>query len=93
VELAVAEFQMGHGAGDKYGYAREVEDEEYVASELSKIWKRTAVVTEDELASRDKEITDQAARIAQLEAQIKMLRVFELLSAQEDAKKAEKAKP
>jgi len=92
VELAVAEFQMGHGAGDKYGYAREVEDEEYVASELAKIWKRTAVVTEDELASRDKQITDQAERITQLEAQIKMLRVFELLSAQEDAKKAEKAK-
>jgi integrase len=38
VSKAVSEFCMGHGGGDKYGYAREVLNEQYVASELGKLW-------------------------------------------------------
>lgn len=38
VPAAVGEFCMGHGGGDKYGYAREVLNEQYVASELAKLW-------------------------------------------------------
>jgi hypothetical protein len=38
VKEAVSEFCMGHGGGDKYGYAREVLNEQYVASELRKLW-------------------------------------------------------
>ncbi len=38
VAKAVAEFCMGHGGGDQYGYSREVQDEQYVASELAKLW-------------------------------------------------------
>jgi hypothetical protein len=38
VAAAVGEFCMGHGGGDKYGYAREVLNEQYVASELRKLW-------------------------------------------------------
>lgn len=64
---AVAEFEMGHGSRDKYGYSRETTDESYVADELSKLWKTTEVVTATELADRDR-------RIAQLEAQIEDLR-------------------
>lgn len=35
---AVAEFCMGHGGGDKYGYSREVLNEQHVASQLEKLW-------------------------------------------------------
>jgi len=38
VAKAVSEFCMGHGGGDQYGYSREVQDEQYVASELAKLW-------------------------------------------------------
>jgi hypothetical protein len=38
VPKAVSEFCMGHGGGDQYGYSREVLDEQYVASELRKMW-------------------------------------------------------
>jgi integrase len=38
VVRAVSEFCMGHGGGDQYGYSREVLDEQYVASELRKLW-------------------------------------------------------
>jgi integrase len=40
VAEAVSEYEMGHGAGDKFGYSREVLDETYVARELSKLWNR-----------------------------------------------------
>lgn len=41
VAEAVSEYEMGHGAGDKFGYARQVLDEAYVAGELGKLWNRT----------------------------------------------------
>ncbi len=45
IKPEVAEFQMGHGPADKYGYRRELEDEEYVAAELEKLWNATVPVT------------------------------------------------
>jgi len=59
VEEAVAEFQMGHGPGDKYGYSREVQDETYVASELSKLWKGVTPVTTAEFNERIRELQEQ----------------------------------
>jgi integrase len=35
---AVAEFFMGHGGADKYGYAREVLDVQFAAAEIKKLW-------------------------------------------------------
>jgi hypothetical protein len=40
---AVAEFCLGHGSHDKYGYSRETTDEEYLAGELGKLWKRPVI--------------------------------------------------
>lgn len=37
VAQAVCEFVKGHGAGDKYGYSREVLNEKYVIGELRKL--------------------------------------------------------
>jgi len=50
VTAAVSEFCMGHGGGDKYGYAREVLNEQYAASELRKLWVGQTGVS-DPLAS------------------------------------------
>jgi hypothetical protein len=44
---AVSEFCMGHGGGDRYGYAREVLNEQYVASELRKFWAGQSRVPEE----------------------------------------------
>ena len=63
----VSEFQMGHGPGDKYGYSREVQDETYVAGELSKLWKGAVAVTEDQLATRDQEIATLRAEVERLQ--------------------------
>lgn len=34
----VCEFFMGHGGSDKYGYSREVLNEDYAAKEIGKLW-------------------------------------------------------
>jgi len=52
----VAEFQMGHGGRDKYGYAREVSDENYIAKELGKLWNATAPVTDNRIASLEERL-------------------------------------
>jgi hypothetical protein len=49
VAQAVAEFAKGHGGGDKYGYSREVLNEEYVVKELRKLWEHTKPATESDL--------------------------------------------
>ena len=46
VAKAVSEFCMGHGGGDRYGYSREVLDEQYVALELRKMWAGQTGVTD-----------------------------------------------
>jgi hypothetical protein len=38
VAQAITEFAKGHGASDKYGYGREVLNEEYAVQELNKLW-------------------------------------------------------
>jgi len=47
VPAAVSEFCMGHGGGDKYGYAREVLNEQYMALELRKLWAGQTGVPEE----------------------------------------------
>jgi len=47
VKEAVSEFCMGHGGGDRYGYAREVLNEQYVASELRKLWAGQSIMPEE----------------------------------------------
>jgi len=58
VAEAVAEYQMGHGAGDTYGYRREVLDESYAATELSKLWTSTTPATTTELEELRKRVAD-----------------------------------
>jgi hypothetical protein len=60
VAYAVSEFCMGHGGGDKYGYAREVLDEKYAAKELRKLWEYNKPATQDALQERDGRIQDTA---------------------------------
>lgn len=45
----VIEFARGHGGGDKYGYRREVLNEEFLVKELRKLWEHTKPVTESDL--------------------------------------------
>jgi integrase len=47
VRESVCEFMKGHGAGDKYGYSREVLNEEYVVKELRKLWEPATVSKEE----------------------------------------------
>ena len=54
VAAAVSEFCMGHGGGDKYGYAREVLNEKYVASELEKLWAGQTVVLDPLISGQTK---------------------------------------
>ena len=57
---------MGHGGGDKYGYSREVLDEDYCAKELAKLW-RPNVVSGEDLASRDSRIKKLEEELAETE--------------------------
>jgi integrase len=70
VSDAVAEFQMGHGSRDKYGYSREMSDESYVATEISKLWTQSVPVTGEELSRAEERIKQQEERIRQLEERL-----------------------
>jgi chromosome segregation ATPase len=59
---------MGHGSQDAYGYSREVQDESYVASELSKLWKASIVVTSDQLEERDRQIQQLRKELNEIRA-------------------------
>lgn len=70
----VSEFCMGHGAGsEKYGYARQVEDESYVAGELSKLWSAATSATSRDLEERDAKIEELHKHLAQLEGRFETL--------------------
>jgi hypothetical protein len=56
IKPEVAEFQMGHGPADQLGYRRELEDEEYVAHELEKLWKSAVPITTADLEQQNQEI-------------------------------------
>lgn len=74
VKEAVADFQMGHGAPDAYGYRREILDEAYVAVELSKLWKGSKPVTKTDLAERDGMITELTGDLADMTNDMDQLR-------------------
>ncbi len=40
---------MGHGGADKYSYAREVLDEQYVCKELGRLWNPSEPAKAEEL--------------------------------------------
>jgi integrase len=80
VSDAVAEFLMGHGSRDTYGYSREYQDEALIARELAKLWQ---VVTPQDaslrlaaddvgrvLAAQGKTIEELSERLRQLAATI-----------------------
>jgi hypothetical protein len=67
VSDAVAEFCMGHGGRERYGYSREMENESYVVGELSKLWNANVATTTRDLEERD-------AKIRQLETQVQEIR-------------------
>ena len=48
VKESVCEFLKGHGS-DKYGYAREVLNEEYVVQELRKLWQHAKPVSQEDV--------------------------------------------
>jgi hypothetical protein len=56
VSIAVAEFCMGHGGGDKYGYSREVLNETYMVRELRKLWEQTKPASETEVKGLQEQI-------------------------------------
>jgi hypothetical protein len=69
VEDAVAEFCMGHGIREAYGYSREMENESHVVGELSKLWNASTSATTRDLEERD-------ARIERLETRLTEARTF-----------------
>jgi hypothetical protein len=56
VPIAVAEFCMGHGGGDKYGYSREVLNEGYMVKELRKLWEQMKPASETEVKGLQEQI-------------------------------------
>jgi hypothetical protein len=61
VAPAVAEFFMGHGSGDKYGYDEEALDEEYALKEIGKFWtynKAGSREAYDDLQTQIKDLTE-----------------------------------
>lgn len=67
VSDAVAEFQMGHGSRDRYGYSREMSDESYVTAELSKLWKQSTPITGEELSRAEEKIKELDGKIRGLQ--------------------------
>ena len=67
VAVGVSEFFMGHGASDKYGYGREVLDEEHAAKEITKLWEYNKGGSREALL-------ESTTRIRELESQLKELR-------------------
>ena len=59
VAQAVCEFVKGHGAGDKYGYAREVLNEKYVIEELRKLQGPSV----KDLEVENKELKERIAKV------------------------------
>jgi integrase len=72
VAFAVSEFCMGHGA-DKYGYSRQVLNEEYAAKELGKLWEYSEHVTTDALKERDAQIEELQGEIRKLNQRFEVL--------------------
>ncbi|MGA8858054.1 MAG: hypothetical protein WB643_12935, partial [Candidatus Bathyarchaeia archaeon] len=72
VRESVCEFMKGHGAGDKYGYSREVLNEDYVVKELRKLWAPT-IVTKDALDQRDKTIEQLQTELNALKGQFETI--------------------
>lgn len=65
VRESVCEFMKGHGAGDKYGYSREVLNEEYLVRELRKLWQPETTKKEEVDALR--------AKVKELESRFEVL--------------------
>jgi hypothetical protein len=42
---------MGHGGGDRYGYARETLNEEYMEKQLSKFWDHSGPTSAEQVTS------------------------------------------
>jgi len=57
VRESVCEFMKGHGAGDKYGYSREVLNEAFMVKELRKLWEPATVSKEE--VDRLKSLVDE----------------------------------
>jgi hypothetical protein len=66
VPMAVSEFCMGHGGGDKYGYGREVLNEEYMAKELRKLWEQTKPASETDLIAVQEQLKKREEEISLL---------------------------
>jgi hypothetical protein len=59
VAQAVCEFMKGHGAGDKYGYSREVLNEKYVIGELRKLQGPSV----KDLETENKDLRERLAKL------------------------------
>jgi hypothetical protein len=55
VVQAVAEFAKGHGGADKYGYSREVLNEEYMVKELRKLWSFVKPASQEAVKSLEEQ--------------------------------------
>jgi hypothetical protein len=62
VAYAVSEFCMGHGGGDRYGYARETLDESYMATQLTKLWEHTELATV-QLTKENEQLKERLKRL------------------------------
>jgi len=70
VAQAVCEFAKGHGAGDKYGYSREVLNEKYMISELRKLQGPSVKDVEEQNKVLTEKNEELRARITKLESEI-----------------------
>ena len=67
VAQAVCEFVKGHGAGDKYGYAREVLNEKYLIGELRKLQAPSVKDLEVENTELKEQLVDLQVRVGRFE--------------------------
>jgi hypothetical protein len=67
VDLGVAEFFMGHGASDRYGYGREVLDEEHASKEIKKLWEYNKGGSREAITELQAKVKELNHAIAQLQ--------------------------
>jgi len=67
VASSVAEFFMGHGGGDKFGYSREALDVDYAAKEIGKLWTYNRGGTREAYTVLQSEVQELQEKIRILE--------------------------
>jgi integrase/predicted Zn-ribbon and HTH transcriptional regulator len=82
VPLAISEFFKGHGGADKYGYNREVMDEEYMLKEIRKMWEFNEPATIGDVKAQAEKIKHLEETLTALMKREAVIPHFDLIPTQ-----------